>query len=574
MLVSKKKIMKKNIFKTIMFLFLIITFSCDDEEFVTENPETFLTVDNIFTSGTQVEQLILTLYQQDRNLFSNINSDSGRVMYGQGTDVLTVPTFRENTNFSDYNTQVTPLAGRLSTIYAELYQQISRANLAISLAEGGEIPFETEASRLSIIAQAKFFRAKAHGQAAEFFGKVAIVDEPTETARFDFEQSERSEIYQFAINDLEAALPDLPVTTAEAGRVVRGAAQHYLSEFYLGLGIETGDNAAFTQAIFYASEVIDGGIYALMQNRFGSRADETGKNVYWDLFRLNNQNYTDGNTESIWTHQIDFDAYIAGDDGSNNAGRSFLPYPRFFMPVWRAIPGVIGEDEYVGGRGVAFVRPTELTENILWDPNISDGDIRADESNIRRTVLYNDPDYEGGSLVGTEVSDEDLEAANIGLADGAYYPIFEKFTTDQFQGLDQGEDRSNLFRDRYIIRLPETILLRAEAYLRSGNSQAAADDINLIRDRAQCTVRATAAMVDIDFILDERARELFGEENRWGTLLRMGGTVASDRLRANFRYDYQRASLTFDFNTFPIPQSVIDRNSAVLWEQNPGWQGR
>jgi len=246
----------------------------------------------------------------------------------------------------------------------------------------------------------------------------------------------------------------------------------------------------------------------------------------------------------------------------------------FYRTVWRAIPGVIGEDEYVGGRGVAFVRPTELTENTIWESSISNGDIRGDESNIRRTVLYNDPEFEGGSLVDTEVSDEDLDAANIGLADGAYFPIFEKLTTDQFQGLDQGQDRSNLFRDRYIIRLPETILLRAEANFRMGNGQAAANDINLIRNRAQCTVMATAAMVDLDFILDERARELFGEENRWGTLLRMGGTVASDRLRANFRYDYQSNSLTFDFNTFPIPQSVIDRNSAVIWEQNPGWQGR
>lgn len=568
MLVSnhKKQIMKKNLIIKIMFLSLILTaFSCDDEEFVTENPETFLTVDNIFTSGAQVEQLILTLYQQDRNLFSNINSSQGRIMNGQGTDVLTVPAFRENTNFSNYNTVVTPGAGRLANLYAELYQQISRANLALSLTEREDISFDSEASRLSVIAQAKFFRAKAHGQAAEFFGRVAIVDEATTTARFDFEQSERSEIYQFAIDDLESILQDLPVTTVESGRVVRGAAQHFLSEFYLGLGIETGDNAAYTKAIEYASDVIDGGTYSLMTDRFGSRAGEAGRNVYWDLFRLNNQDYASGNMESVWTHQIDFDAFIAGDGGSR------LPYPRFHMPVWRAIPGVIGEDEYVGGRGVAFVRPTELTENLIWDPSISDGDIRGDESNIRRTVIYNDP---ADPRFGTVATEAELDAANLGLADGAYYPIFEKLTTDQFQGLDQGENRSNLFRDRYIIRLPETILLRAEAYFRSGNSGAAADDINLIRNRAQCSILATAGDVSLDYILDERARELFGEENRWGTLLRMGGNVASDRIRRYGRFDFIATSLTFDFNTFPIPQSVIDRNSAVIWEQNPGWQGR
>ena len=560
--------MKNIIIKKLLFISLIVAFGCDDEEFVTERPETFLTTDNVFTSGTQVEQLVLTMYQQDRNLISNINTDVGRIMYGQGTDVLTVPGFRENTNFADYNTIVTPLAGRFAALYQELYEQISRANLALSLAEGGELSFDTEESRLSVIAQAKFFRGKAHGQAAEFFGNVTIVDEPTTTVRLDFQQNTRAEIYQFAIDDMIAALPDLPETTIESGRVVKGAAQHYISEFYLGLGAETGDAGAYQQAVDFASEVIDGGTYQLMTERFGTRADVEGRTVYWDLFRLGNQNYAEGNLESVWTHQIDFGAFLAGDGGSN------LPYPRFFSPVLRAIPGFVGEDANAGGRGVAFVRQTELTESIIWDPSISDGDMRNDESNIRRRVFYNNPEFLGGALVGQEIPQDTLDEANAnGLRDGAYYGIYEKLTSDLLI-VDQGQNGSNLFRDRYVIRLPETILLRAEAHFRLGDNQAAADDINLIRDRAQANIRATAGMIDLDFILDERARELFGEENRWATLLRMGGTVAVDRIREFAFFDFTRSSLTFDFNTFPIPQTVIDRNSGNVLTQNPGWQGR
>ncbi|MBJ2175893.1 RagB/SusD family nutrient uptake outer membrane protein [Aureibaculum sp. A20] len=558
----------KYINKIALVLMAMMAFSCDDDGFLDQKPETFLTVDNVFTSGVQVDQLVLTMYQQDRALHGYVDNNQGRVMYGQGTDVLTVPTFRKNTNFSDYNSTITPNAGRLNNIYADLYQMISRANLAISLAEQESLTFESEEVRRYVLAQAKFFRAKAHGQAAELFGRVAIVDEPTTTVRFDYEQAERSEIYQFAINDLESILDDLPETTTESGRVVKGAAQHYLSEFYLGLGIETGDNTAYDQAIKYASDVIDGGVYSLMTDRFGSRAGEAGKNVYWDLFRLNNQNYADGNTESIWTYIFDYEAYKAGDEGARLA----LPY--YMSPVWRAIPGVQGEDEYTGGRGVAYLRPTDLTETVIWEPSISDGDMRGEESNIRRTVYYNNPSYEGGSLVGQVVPQDELDAANVGLADGAYYPIYEKFTTDQFEGLDDGERRQNIWRDDYVIRLPETILLRAEAKLRKGDAAGAADDINIIRNRAQCNIEATAAMVDIDFILDERARELFGEESRWNTLLRMGGNVASDRIRRYAKYDYQVNSLTFDFNTFPIPQTVIDRNKDVVWEQNDGWKNR
>ncbi len=561
--------MKKYIIYKIAILSMVFTvFSCNDEAFLELEPETFLTVDNVFTSGVQVEQLVLTMYQQDRALHGYIDNNQGRVMYGQGTDVFTVPTFRQNTNFSDYNSTITPNAGRLYNIYTDLYQMISRANLAISLTEQEGLSFESEESRRYILAQAKFFRAKAHGQAAQLFGRVAIVDEPTTTVRFDYQQSERSEIYQFAIDDLESILEDLPETTNQPGRVVRGAAQHYLSEFYLGLGVETGSDEAYGQAVKYASDVIDGGIYFLMTERFGSRADEPGKNVYWDLFRLNNQNYADGNTESIWTYQFDYEAYKAGDEGARLA----LPY--YLSPVWRAIPGVIGEDEYTGGRGVAFMRPTALTETIIWDSSISEGDMRGDESNIRRTVYYNDPNYEGGTLVGEVVTQDVLDEANVGLADGAYFPIYEKFTTDQFEGLEDGERRQNIWRDDYVIRLPETILLRAEAKLRQGDTQGAANDINMLRERAQCNVLATSAMVDLDFILDERARELFGEESRWNTLLRMGGNVASDRIRRYAKYDYQRNSLTFDFNAFPIPQTVIDRNKDVVWKQNEGWENR
>ncbi|MFY0713646.1 RagB/SusD family nutrient uptake outer membrane protein [Seonamhaeicola sp. NFXS20] len=556
------------IYRIVILATILLNFSCDDDEFLNQEPETFLTVDNVFTSGVQVEQLVLTMYQQDRALHGYIDNNQGRVMYGQGTDVFTVPTFRQNTNFSDYNSTITPNAGRLYNIYTDLYQMIARSNLAISLAEQESIPFESEELRRYVLAQAKFFRAKAHGQAAELFGRVAIVDEPTTTVRFDYEQSERSEIYQFAINDLESILDDLPEITNEPGRVVKGAAQHFLSEFYLGLGIETGSEDAYDKSIEYASDVIDGGIYSLMTSRFGSRASEPGKNVWWDLFRLNNQNYSDGNTESIWCYQFDYEAYKAGDEGARLA----LPY--YLSPVWRAIPGVIGEDEYTGGRGVAYLRPTDLTETIIWDSSISDGDIRGDESNIRRTVYYNDPNYEGGTLVGQVVPQEELDAANEGLADGAYFPIYEKFTTDQFEGLEDGERRQNIWRDDYVIRLPETILLRAEAKLRSGDPQGAADDINMIRERAQCNILATAEMVDLDFILDERARELFGEESRWNTLLRMGGSIASDRIRTYAKYDYQVSSLTFDFNTFPIPQTIIDRNKDVVWQQNPGWENR
>ena len=107
--------------------------------------------------------------------------------------------------------------------------------------------------------------------------------------------------------------------------------------------------------------------------------------------------------------------------------------------------------------------------------------------------------------------------------------------------------------------------------MRAGNLQGAANDINMLRSRAKCDYLVTAADMNVDLILDERARELVYEEVRWNTLLRMGGTVAIDRIKKYAYWDYPRTPLNKEFNLWPIPQTVIDTNKDVKLEQNPGW---
>ena len=501
-----------------LLMLLLTSVGCSDEEFLTEEPKTFYTTDNIFSSETQLDQVILTMYSRLRNF--KLTNDQ---MHGIGSDVLDAPEFRVSNAFSDYS-RINAESSNFRTVYDFYYKLIATANTALAAADLEDISFESEAKKEYIIAQARFFRAYAHGMLAELFGGVPIVTEVAKEPRFDFVRSTREETYQFAIDELEAIVNDLPEITEQGGRLVRGAAQHYLSEFYLALGIESSNEGAYDQAIKYATDVIDGGTFALMTERFGSRVDEEntvtgGADVWWDLFRFGGE----------------------GDPG-----------------------GGVGED--AGGRGVAFYAPTPLTEFAIWDESISAGDQRNAEHNISRKIFYNQP---GDPLYGTQVPQDVIDATNEGR--GWIFPIFYKLNTDKFDGLDQGENRSNIFRDEYAIRLPETILLRAEAYHRKGENQNAADDINLIRSRAQCDVLATADDVDIDYILDERARELYVEENRWNTLLRMGGTVATDRIKEYALHPHVALTLTFDYNLWPIPQSAIDRNKDVKMEQNPGW---
>lgn len=539
------------------FLFLLLSvtqLSCNDDSFLEEKPKSFYTSNNVFSSSKQVEQVVLSLYSDLRSFkFTNAQ------IKGQGTDFFDAPQFRISSSFGDYS-KINPEDGRFYNVYAFYYKLISTANTAIDAAGLDNIKWDSEQERLYVLAQARFFRAYAHGTLAELFGGVPIVTKLADEPRFDYKRATREETYQFAIDELTAILDDMPETTNQPGRLVKGAAQHYLSEFYLALGTITKDNSDFQKSVKYASDVIDGGKYSLMTERFGTRADEPGKDVWWDLFRKGNINYADGNKESIWTFQVDFDAYIEEDRQAS------LNYPQFFMPVLRAIPGVFGTAEDVGGRGVAFEAPSPLVKNAIWQGDLEKTDERNASYNIQRTFYYNDPDK---ADFGDPVPQDVVNKANEGQ--GWIFPIFWKLSTDQFDGLDQGQNRSLLFRDDYAVRLPETILLRAEAYYRMGNSTKAAQDINMIRNRVNATP-INADAVDIDFILDERARELYVEENRWSTLLRMGGTVAVDRIRKYALNDVTRQTLTFDFNLWPIPQDVIDRNKDVKLEQNPGWK--
>jgi len=116
--------------------------------------------------------------------------------------------------------------------------------------------------------------------------------------------------------------------------------------------------------------------------------------------------------------------------------------------------------------------------------------------------------------------------------------------------------------------LAETYLLRAEAYLGKNDKINAAKDINVVRSRANATP-VEAAEINIDYILDERLRELMYEEWRRVTLARINKLV--DRTK---RYNPMVAPEGYikDFhNLFPIPYSEIERNTEAVLEQNPGY---
>lgn len=597
--------MKKIKYISAILLVISVSFSgCEsDDTFLKEKPITFYTTDNAFSTSAQVDQVLVSIYSHIRDLWAN--PDESRWIFDfkcKGTDMYDVPVIRRGNTFSDYST-INPDHNTFYQVYSTWFYVISRANLAIYAAGLPEISWGSEEEKAYVLAQARFFRAFAYRNLAELFGGVPIVTDISTSPRYDFEPASRMETYQFAIDEMEAIENSLPEITSSGGRLVRGAAQHNLCELYLALGIQlaeegnTGEaQAAFNNSISYGNKVIDGGTYNLVNSRFGTRADENSvvidvyksgvfsesekidtvqftPNYYWDLFQEGNVNYQDGNSECIWALQVDYDAYKAED------GKSKLNYSRTYGPVFRDIASkhLTGTLENVGGRGISQVNITTYTRDLVYEDKWGD-DMRNSEIVFRRRYKGNveSSPYYKQIVPWDEMYGATLDATTNLNNRSEIYPVSCKIATDRYTGIEDGENRSNLFRDDYIIRLPETILLRAEAKQRLGNKAGAASDVNLLRERAQCGYLVTANDMDDNFntILDERARELVYEECRWNTLLRMGGTIAVDRIRKYAHWPETKATLTFDYNLWPIPQTIIDTNKDVKIEQNSGWGNR
>lgn len=578
--------------------------SCDDDAFLTEHPRTNYTSDNAYNTSDQVNANVTNLYVHIRYWYQN-----NYFMKGLGTDILDQPYFRSTGNgYSNFN-KYSASSNNSNQIYDALFQLANYANQTL---EGYNTPGLQwdEAKKKEVYGQIMFFRGYAYLSMGELFGGVPLVDQFYKDVKLDFKRASREDTYNFAIKDLEAAVENLPDHPSEAGRVAKGAAYHFLAEAYVALAtIKNNDAADLDKAIGYADKAI--ALHPLMTHRFGTRATPGGTskngveayypdgNVFFDLFQEGNYDYSEGNTEAIWTLENDYT--VKHQYGGDN----YVSSPREMSPVLRDVvwsqahkdkdnTGVSGPwqgnidnseypggnvSAYVGGRGVGSMAPTSYVITDIWKDD--EGDLRNAPCNIRRTFKCMD---KNSKWYGQEVSLDELDFTTQKVTE--FWPIWTKLAPIDDWGYDDladGGNRSNMYCDQYALRSAETYLLAAEAYLRKGDKASAARYINAVRERSQAR-DVQPDEVTIQYILDERARELYGEERRWCTLLRMSDGKNDDGIKsinAHAMYIVQQSfwrgyfTTTHDpitkWNLFPIPQTVIDTNTGATIEQNPGW---
>ena len=568
--------MKTNLLKiTLLAAVLLFQAGCKEDEFLKEVPLDFYSPENSFITEGNFTAALTDLYARVRDI-SSVNNGADYYSEVLGTDEAYNARL-DQSRLGSYIVSLTPQGAIPNQHWIRWYKVISNANTIIARVGTSAL---TDAQKKPISAEAKLFRAYAYFKLVHLFGGVPLVLDEVSAPRIDFTRATKEQVLQQIILDASDAAANLPAIDAvKDGKLSKPVANHVLAETYLSL-------KDYDKAIAAATEVIEKSNLRLMTDRFGSLKSQPG-DVFYDLFRVGNQNRKSGNMESIWVIQYELDV-IGGAQSS--AGGDLNKLERVVAPAVFSIVDPGGKAALLdnasastlnsGGRGVSFVRPSDYWAYDIWglDPkkdnrklDASVTDIRTSPFNIVRDFIYTNPlspSYLGKSLI-------DFPAPNWLSSTWRWYPFPSKVTTPGQHPVGILQDLAKLtlkssagstFRDMYQIRLPETILLRAEAYLMKGNTTQAATDINLVRNRAKAKP-VTPAEVTLDYILDERARELIFEEDRRVTLSRMGKLV--ERVR---KYNPLNKDNIQDFHAlFPIPFSEIQANTGAKLEQNPGY---
>ena len=588
--------MKKYLILSMFAAFLLT--GCNEDKFLEEKPLDFNSASNSYETAADYDAAITELYFLTREEFYTT--------YDRTTDL---------SKFADMWITADPLksnvvadlspSGAMAKFYwDENYKLIAQANTVISrLPNSSKL---TDDEKKVYEAKARFFRALAYRTLVLLYGDVPLQLEEVSTPKTDFVRESKDKVKAQVVEDLEFAAANLPeINTVKDGEISKPAANMLLAEMYLA----TGDN---DKAINAASAVINNPNLALMKNRFGSQAKEDG-DVFYDLFRPNNQNRASGNTEGIWV--IQFETNIEG--GGNNTSHFFWNPgsfwgERFFAPQVDKFQ-IIKPDgtklqlfnwpigDMTGGRGIGTHYATNHLYNEIWADDFDD--MRNSEYNwprrfkIHRTNVLDDnpelkaampdgyfdlentvlPDgwsmetgFDGGVTATTQLPNRFMCGYSTKMTTPFHHPDAQYQNKETYQLAGTG---GKTYTDQYFFRLAEAYLLRAEAYVNKGDKNKAADDINELHKRANAKP-CTADQMNLDYILDERLRELTCEEKRRLTLSRVGKLAERiKKYNPYFSAAYSADNKDYDahFDLLPIPLSAIQANKDAKLEQNPGY---
>ena len=523
---------------------------------LTEHPITGIT-SQYYNTPAGFEAAVNAMYQPMRNW---LPLERGATMTVFGTDEYTKGADGSYKFFNDYTAQLNGDVDFIRDTWFEFYRGINTANTVIAAAPTATV---TDAVKATRVGEAQFLRALYYFWLVRTYGDIPIYTAPNVEVSTETNREPVAKVYDLIVSDLIAAEAVLPDKAAQFGRADKPAAQHLLGEVYLTRAGTSNSSPDLALAEAELAAVANNPRFKLLAS-------------YKDLWRIDNEN----NSEVVFSIQFTADPLTTGSGNKLHL---------YWTPAYDLEPGML--------RDIANDRPFRRWRQTKWllalwdrtkDSRYEDMHkvvwISNNPNNIPKDAAGN-PKYAVGDtafyMPGLPTIPPEMRAATRYKLYGedeytdAMFPNLNKYLDPTRTSTNQEEGQ----RDHPIFRLANTYLMLAEALIRQGKVDEGLVWLNMVRTRAakpgqEAAMQVTAADLvtsssgpdPIEFILDERARELTGETTRWFDLTRTGRLVSRVKL-----WNPAGAANIQDFHTLrPLPNVEI-LNSTGNMKQNPGY---
>ncbi|MBP1615528.1 MAG: glycan metabolism protein RagB [Bacteroidetes bacterium] len=480
----------------------------------------------------------------------------------------------------------------IKNFYANCFKGIQLANSVIAY---GESTAESSV-RAQYIDEARFLRAWYYFQLVQQFGPVALNTEMFDYAEMNHQRTSLTDVYKFIIDEFTYLVSDdsnlLERSDSGTGRANKQAAAFYLAKTYLTRGWLDGSDyeaqeetiaqtSDFENAAKYALQAINSEIPSISIETAFDVENEENNEIFWSI-QFSSASVENPVSDGSY-QQAQFGSYLGGSEKPRNKAidGSFAPSLRLQQLYTRGDARL--EQTFMLEFHEAYFdyysAPTSSSILYYYAPTwATDEDIATWKANdpygIKKNTIVSKTIADGGIAPsnGAPATYKDRRSQDYGVA------CIKKFD-DYSDASISNRSTTCSMHDVVVARLGEAYLIAAEAYLKMGKTGEAAQMINNLRKRpgtiregyaTQMTV--SASDININFILDERARELAGEYVRWTDLKRTHKLVEyATQYNEDGILESAMKGPDGKYKTLrPIPQAAIDLNQADV-EQNPGY---
>src|SRR5690606_26402667 len=403
----------------------------------------------------------------------------------------------------------------IGAVYSRIMYTVALSNEFIRATTGVE-----GADIKTYNAEARFLRALAYYHALDLFGNPPFITEEDLAGSFFPEQTNRADLFSYIESELTAIEADLGAPRFEYGRADKAAAWMLQAKLYLNANVYIGTDK-YTEALTALNKVIGAG-YTLSPGYL--------------------QNFVaDNNTSPEMIFPITSD----GLNTQTYGGMVYLVH----APIGGSM-GAVADAMFGVAGGWGGIRVTSAFVD-KFDDISGDTDSRA--------LFWTDG--------------QTLEIKDIGQFTEGY--AMTKYRNRKYDGSPATNAHPDFVdTDWPMFRLADAYLMYAEAVLRGGQGGTASealDLVNAVRERAygDASGNITSGELTLDFILDERARELYWEGHRRTDLIRFGKFTGGDYVWP-WKGNAEEGTSTEGFrNLFPIPSADLGANPTLT--QNPGY---